>query len=877
MASTLQLGSSLLGTPETCGSEGTIRQFNNKLYTQGEEFSELTVPEYDFTPLNTDPKQARLLRLHPATDLTAHVCCNLEVYDLTELPSFTAIKNARGYRNIKEAIEADGRALFVSIALERFLRYLRSKIDDPILIWVRYACVVESNPKEQETYWTREFSDAIYARASEVIDMHEINNHLIGNGYFETVCDSRYSSWTKQWSGNEDQMVLPRVCPVRLGTKLSIEAPSEDYRYVPLDMVTDEIRVINIMPAEDATASIVMHAAHCPIRCEASYIALSYRWGTDETPEHVVLNGQRKAIRKKLAEAIRSLRMKERIVPMWIDAISINQDDVSERGRQVRRMGTIYDCARHVYSYTGRAESDTEEVMNFMAELGTHPVIHLNEMGEFLTDGKFTNGETRIKPERLAQLFGGLYKFTTRHYFRRSWILQEISWASDPSILTDGKMAVTFDMLDRAVYHLHDLLTRDLSLAARMQAVNPSLGTVDIKMLGYPRTIYYFRYLLSNGHAGGGLFGGGFLTVSPLKKNSPGFLETLILARDFECTDPRDHIFALWNLARDKGGLEFQPDYTNSYENVYTGFSQAWIEQHASLDILGAVEPTPDAASFYSKAPSWCPNWNLPATASCLVRKDQIPARSMSCMPDLGGKLYGVDRSITRDLFDSPIISFDGRTLHCTGIIIDQIGKILDDAPAIPAGTAPKSIWRAHFWLHELETYYRKQGLTTYHDPLRAAWAMFHGDGTAAWPPAAESGYSPNQYPPNVPYVCLPKLSRHVPTFAASYDPIEARTAADWVLRGRRPFFTENGYMGLAPAYLAEPEHDDGAVVHIAVVLGCSVPLLLRDRDDGTYQLVGTCFVQGWMDGEWMETIMGVESPKEFWDAVQDGAKLAIT
>jgi hypothetical protein len=116
--------------------------------------------------------------------------------------------------------------------------------------------------------------------------------------------------------------------------------------------------------------------------------------------------------------------MKERIVPMWIDAISINQADVSERGRQVRRMGAIYDCAKHVYSYTGRAETDTEELMYFMAELEKHPVIHLNEMGEFITDGKLTNGETRIKPERLAQLCGGLYKFMTRHYFRRSWILQ---------------------------------------------------------------------------------------------------------------------------------------------------------------------------------------------------------------------------------------------------------------------------------------------------------------------------------------------------------------------------------------------------------------------------------------------------------------------
>ena len=77
------------------------------------------------------------------------------------------------------------------------------------------------------------------------------------------------------------------------------------------------------------------------------------RWGTDATPEEIVLNGQRKNIRQNLAEAIRTIRTADKIVPLWIDAISINQDDLAERGRQVRRMGRIYDNAYAVCSYIG--------------------------------------------------------------------------------------------------------------------------------------------------------------------------------------------------------------------------------------------------------------------------------------------------------------------------------------------------------------------------------------------------------------------------------------------------------------------------------------------------------------------------------------------
>jgi hypothetical protein len=93
-----------------------------------------------------------------------------------------------------------------------------------------------------------------------------------------------------------------------------------------------------------------------------TYCPTKDRWGTDATPEEIVLNGQRKKIRQNLAEAIRTMRNAEQISPLWIDAISINQDDVAERGRQVRRMGQIYDNACAVYSYIGRCSEFHERV-----------------------------------------------------------------------------------------------------------------------------------------------------------------------------------------------------------------------------------------------------------------------------------------------------------------------------------------------------------------------------------------------------------------------------------------------------------------------------------------------------------------------------------
>lgn len=414
------------------------------------------------------------------------------------------------------------------------------------------------------------------------------------------------------------------------------------------------------------------------------------------------------------------------------------------------------------------------------------------------------------------------------------------------------------------------MLTRDPYLAAHMVVATPSVEHVNIDLLAYSRKVFYFRYLVSRGHGGSLLF-----PSYRIKKTSPGFLEALVLVRDFECTDPRDHIFALWDLAQDKNGLDYTPRYTESYEGVYVGFAKAWIMQHGALDILGAVEATQESFDFYTKAPSWCPNWDVPATSSCLVRKDHLPTRFLSAMDDLSGKLYSADGGMSQDLFDTPLVTIDGKELHITRIIIDQIWHIFKDTPDIPAGNAPKSHWRANYWQDAIKKHYDKCGLTTYDDVHCAIRAMTHGDSIAARPPVAESGYGPGICEPTELYACLPELSQHVNRYADSWSRTEAWTVVDAVLRGRRPFITEDGYMGLAPAYLAG---DNTALCSIAIMAECSVPLLLREREDGlTYQHVGTCFVQGWMDGEWMETMMGAESTKEFWGLIKDEVKIVIS
>jgi hypothetical protein len=223
--------------------------------------------------------------------------------------------------------------------------------------------------------------------------------------------------------------------------------------------------------------------------------------------------------------------------------------------------------------------------------------------------------------------------------------------ASNPTILVGACPAITFDTLDKAAYHLHDMLTRDPAFINLIVNSDKSLTTLDVSALAYARKIFYFRYLISGGLGGGSMLG----LFYQICTSSPGFLDALMLARDLECTDPRDRIYGLWNLAQDKSGLDLTPGYSKSYEQVYLDFVKAWSLQHKSLDILGAVEATYRSLPFYQTAPSWCPNWNVPSTASSLLRKDYLPARFMSAMQDQSGKLYAADGTANHATLDSPL------------------------------------------------------------------------------------------------------------------------------------------------------------------------------------------------------------------------------
>jgi hypothetical protein len=162
---------------------------------------------------------------------------------------------------------------------------------------------------------------------------------------------------------------------------------NKKFAYQPLDQHQHSIRLVNILPNLSDEGVLQCQLSHAST--SATYMCLSYVW--DYRPRGrtlrrrkprtraILINGGLLHVRKNLAaflymarrNAIQYTRNKHTFdltTPMWIDAICIDQSNVSERVHQVAQMGEIYSRATHVHVWLGRFIGDSNSTWSKSAK-----------------------------------------------------------------------------------------------------------------------------------------------------------------------------------------------------------------------------------------------------------------------------------------------------------------------------------------------------------------------------------------------------------------------------------------------------------------------------------------------------------------------------
>jgi hypothetical protein len=136
---------------------------------------------------------------------------------------------------------------------------------------------------------------------------------------------------------------------------------THQYQGLPADMAATykyeelkdawSIRVLHLAPG---TGEIHFSLQAVNLDADPAYEAISYCWGDATDTETVYCEGKTLQITNSLFTALERLRLPDKPRTLWADAVCINQDDIVEKGAQVKLMSHIYSKTSRILIWLGK-------------------------------------------------------------------------------------------------------------------------------------------------------------------------------------------------------------------------------------------------------------------------------------------------------------------------------------------------------------------------------------------------------------------------------------------------------------------------------------------------------------------------------------------
>jgi len=207
--------------------------------------------------------------------------------------------------------------------------------------------------------------------------------------------------------------------------------------YTPLDASSNTIRLITIHPVDPLKpSSIYCSLYQAFLDNHVEYHALSYAWKDASLEDgliddqYIMIDGRCLKAGCNLAAALRARRDRnDGHVPIWIDAICINQENLGEKSHQILRMRQIYAQASLVTVWLGSERDDSDKAFEL--------ICTISQLGENAKEWLIDSLITR----KHRQEWHALYHMLRRAWWRRIWIIQEVVAAKEVLFLC-GKLTL---------------------------------------------------------------------------------------------------------------------------------------------------------------------------------------------------------------------------------------------------------------------------------------------------------------------------------------------------------------------------------------------------------------------------------------------------
>ncbi|KAJ8132498.1 hypothetical protein O1611_g1123 [Lasiodiplodia mahajangana] len=514
--------------------------------------------------------------------------------------------------------------------------------------------------------------------------------------------------------------------------------------YKPLEPTTRDIRLVKLWPGVGNT-SIRCETIHAWFDENLSYEALSYTWGDPHSGGSIIdMNGLPFPVRENLEDALRSLRLRDKLRTLWIDALCIDQTNIEERNIQVGRMRDIYKGASKVLVFLGPGADNSEMAMDLITgdlDAGSDeaevPQAFQADWNPYEEDEK-PQGDTveatsitAILDNRNSDNESGCGSETPiaegdGHHFHAEFnddgnltanfqvadedeadIPREFQYYSEdddnrpekPPRYDCNSMRqrawVALDKLIRRpwwsrVWVLQEVVVSEaepILICGNRQILwkefhNFYLRNRDISQVDFAteQLSVEQRVAISVAYRSQHFFGTR-TNLPKIKSISSLLMNTLKL----DATDARDKVFALFGLAPEGDRRALTPDYSKSVAEVYMETTKHIINSTGCLDILSF---NTNSESSSERLPSWVSDWRLGASRPAPLYDDELYNASgrfpaCVCPPSM-----------------SPSNSLSSLVLG--GILIDEVSVVGDVIDPVQPGLDTLSAWK-HI-IHKLES-----------------------------------------------------------------------------------------------------------------------------------------------------------------------------
>ncbi|KAK2058240.1 heterokaryon incompatibility protein [Colletotrichum caudatum] len=603
------------------------------------------------------------------------------------------------------------------------------------------------------------------------------------------------------------------------------KAPGIAYR--TLDHTTDEFRLLYLTSTavEHETSScddkVISELRHFPLSGCPSFVALSYCWGQSNAWSPIVVDGTVQRCGSNGESALRHLRKTEGVY-VWIDQICINQSDNAEKGYQVRMMRQIYAAAARVAVWMGPSGDDSDMFLS-----------HARAMSALVRGGKYVDVvRAHADIAFLRRVSHAFRAFCEREYWTRVWIIQEFAVAVGIDILCGHASIGHADLREFLEEGDREVMTTLVEMLRGFKTpANSFLEGVFTRRR---------RYQLRHGDPPPGHRAARTISEVENGMTSGGeslfavLVATLVMEIDYnqpKSTDPRDRVFAVMHFADDVAEFEGLSDYSLSCEQVYRNVGRRILLQ-GNIDVLSYCQFPRDNTPLATWAPDWRMGIRRPNNGN--------PWRS---------KFDASKASLKRQLVLAP----DGETIQLRGVIVDAV-------------TETGGVWNPS-WVEELdrnaaleyidgvENLCKKSPMLAekikdrdFKDVLRICIADRHHYKEPERQAELLEAFAQ----------AVVWMSRDTGKSAAGTANMGIRMgdAIGWQqpwfmfalknLHSRRPFLSASRhYVGLAPMHALPGDK-------VVIFLGGKTPYVIRETDDGLYEVVGEAYVHGVMYGEFM-------------------------